>query len=346
MTDERRADTPARHSDRPRRTKRIAPALNVFTLGAFFLVVSAVGLHVATRQQEASVERVGELNGVMTDNDGSFVNYLLVGSDTREGADPNSPDYGGIGATTETGGNRSDTIIVLHVDNDRGTASIMSIPRDLWVDIPGYGLDRVNVAYTHGPDVLVQTIQSSLGVPINHYIEVDFFSFKDIIGALGGVDMCFEHPTRDLNTGLWIGEPGCYNLGPVMSLAYARSRYYEVNRTGEWEVDGSADIGRVTRQQKFLQAAVTKAAEQMAANPLRASDLINAAVGSLRVDPGTNLVESAEFLRPLAAGGLARYTLPTMPDEIDGKSVLVLGAEAPTVLRYFAGLDEPPPPDG
>ncbi|MGA1299066.1 MAG: LCP family protein, partial [Ilumatobacteraceae bacterium] len=215
-----------------------------------------------------------------------------------------------------------------------------------WVDIPGYGPDRVNVAYTYGPDVLVQTIQSSLGVPINHYIEVDFFSFKDIIGALGGVDLCFEHPTRDLNTGLWIGEPGCYNLGPVMSLAYARSRYYEVNRTGEWEVDGSADLGRVIRQQKFLQAAVAKAAQQMASNPLRASDLINAAVGSLRVDPGTNLVESAEFLRPLAAGGLARYTLPTFPEEIGGKSVLVLGAEAPNVLRYFAGLDEPPLPSG
>lgn len=329
---------------RPR--QRIAPGLNVVTLGLFFLVVSAVGLFVATRQQEASVERVGELDGVMADSQSSFVNYLLVGSDTREGADPNSIDYGGIGDTTETGGNRSDTIIVLHVDNDRDTASIMSIPRDLWVDIPGYGLDRVNSAYTYGPDVLVQTVQTALGVPINHYIEVDFFSFKDIIGALGGVDMCFDHPTRDLNTGLWIGEPGCYNLGPVMSLAYARSRYYEVNRTGEWEVDGSADLGRVIRQQKFLQAAVAKAAQQMAANPLRASDLINAAVGSLRVDPGTNLVESAEFLRPLAAGGLARYTLPTFPEEIGGKSVLVLGAEAPKVLRYFAGLDEPPTPSG
>ncbi|MDA3002330.1 MAG: LCP family protein, partial [Actinomycetota bacterium] len=282
---------------RPR--QRIAPGLNVVTLGLFFLVVSAVGLFVATRQQEASVERVGELDGVMADSQSSFVNYLLVGSDTREGADPNSVDYGGIGDTTETGGNRSDTIIVLHVDNDRDTASIMSIPRDLWVDIPGYGLDRVNSAYTYGPDVLVQTVQTALGVPINHYIEVDFFSFKDIIGALGGVDMCFDHPTRDLNTGLWIGEPGCYSLGPVMSLAYARSRYYEVNRTGEWEVDGSADLGRVIRQQKFLQAAVAKAAQQMASNPLRASDLINAAVGSLRVDPGTNLVESAEFLRPL-----------------------------------------------
>lgn len=329
-----------------RRTSNIAPGLNFFTLGAFFLLISALGLFVATRQQEGNVERVGELSGVMADNDGSYVNYLLVGSDTREGADPNSPDYGGIGDTTETGGTRSDTIMVLHVDNDRKSASLMSIPRDLWVDIPGYGLDRINSAYSHGPDVLVQTVQSSLGLPINHYIEVDFFSFKDIVSALGGVDMCFDHPTRDLNTGLWIGEPGCYTLGPIMSLAYARSRYYEVNRTGEWEVDGSADLGRVIRQQKFMQAAVAKAASQMAANPLRASDLINAAVNSLRVDPGTNLVESAEYLRPLASGGLVRYTLPTMPDEIGGKSVLVLGAEAPSVLRYFAGLDEPPPPNG
>ena len=79
MTDERR-----------KKKKKIAPGLNIFTLGAFFVVVSALGLYVATRQQEASVERVGELSDVMADNDGSFVNYLLVGSDTREGADPDA----------------------------------------------------------------------------------------------------------------------------------------------------------------------------------------------------------------------------------------------------------------
>lgn len=334
-------DASGREPARPRR-RRTAPFVNFWSLAAVFVVASSIGLVVATRQQEASVERVGALDGVLADASGPFVNYLIVGSDTREGADPNSPDFGGIGLAEETGGRRSDTIMILHVDNERKTTSIMSVPRDLWVDIPGFGPDRINRSYTFGPDVLVQTIQQNLGVPVNHYVEVDFNSFKKLVGALGGVDVCFEHPTRDVNTGLNVPAPGCYTLDALQSLAYARSRYYETLRDGEWVVDGRADLGRVERQQQFVEAAVRKAVDQTASNPLRASELISAAVSSLRVDPGTDLAASAEYLRPLAGGGITRFSLPVMPEDIDGKSVLVLGAEAPTILRYFAGLDAPP----
>lgn len=339
MTDEPRREPVSRRGARRRHRLR-----DFLAIGTFFLVATAVGLVIATRQQEASVERVGELSGVLADAGGPFVNYLLVGSDTREGADPNSPDFGGIGLAEETGGHRSDTIMLLHVDNERKRTSLMSIPRDLWVDIPGFGSDRINRSYTFGPDVLVQTIQQNLGIPVNHYVEVDFNSFKRLIGALGGVDVCFDFPTRDVNTGLNVPSPGCYTLDALQSLAYARSRYYETYQDGEWVVDGRADLGRVARQQAFVEAAVKKAIDQTASNPLRASELIDAAVSSLRVDPGTDLSASAEYLRPLAGGGIARYSLPVVPEDIDGKAVLVLGADAPSVLRYFAGLDEPPAP--
>ena len=318
--------------------------VSVLVLVVVFALASSLGLLAATNQQESNVERVAELSDVMADTGGPFVNYLLVGSDTREGADPNSPDYGGIGAAEETGGRRSDTMMVLHVDNDRDVASIMSIPRDLWVNVPGYGENRINTAYTHGADVLVQTVQEALGIPINHYIEVDFNSFKAIVGALGGVDVCFDAPTRDVHTGLWVPVPGCYTLDPMQSLAYARSRYFETFRVDDWKVDGRADLGRIERQQTFVQAAVSKAQQQMTANPLRASDLINAAVASLRVDPGTDLVESIEYLRPLASNGVIRYSLPVVPTEIGGKSVLVLGADATAILGYLAGSGEPPTP--
>ena len=318
--------------------------LGSLVLVVVFALASSLGLLAATRQQESSVERVTELSDVMADSGGPFVNYLLVGSDTREGADPNSPDYGGIGAAEDTGGRRSDTMMVLHVDNERDTASIMSIPRDLWVNVPGYGENRVNTAYTHGADVLVQTVQQVLGIPINHYIEVDFNSFKSIVGALGGVDICFDAPTRDVHTGLWVPVPGCYTLDPFQSLAYARSRYFETFQVDDWKVDGRSDLGRIERQQTFVQAAVSKAQQQMTANPLRASDLINAAVASLRVDPGTDLVESIDYLRPLASGGLLRYALPVEPTRISGKDVLVLGSDASVILGYFAGSGEPPTP--
>ena len=320
--------------------------INVLSVAAASIVITSVGLVVATRQQADSVERVGELNGKLSDQSGPFVNYLLVGSDTREGMDPNSPDYGGIGDANTTTGRRSDTIMVLHVDNELGTASVMSLPRDLYVDIPGHGRDRINAAYSYGADVLVTTVQQSLGIPLNHYLEVDFASFKTIVRALGGVDICFELPTRDTNTGLYVPEPGCYTLDEYQSLAYARSRHFEEFKDGEWHVDGRSDLGRIQRQQAFLQSAVSKAVSQTSSNPMRTGELVNAAVASLRVDPGTNLVETADFLRPLASGGIARYSLPVVPETIDDKAVLVLGADAPVFLGYFAGVSGPPPPAG
>jgi LCP family protein required for cell wall assembly len=325
-----------------RRRHAIAPRVNTVTVALAFVVLTTVGLLVATKQQEANVERVGELNGMLADTSGPFVNYLLVGSDTREGIDPNSPDYSGIGSTDDAGGQRSDTLMILHVDNERGTASIMSIPRDLWVDIPGHGKNRINTAYQYGADVLVTTVQQSLGVPLNHYVEVNFNSFKSIVSALGGVDLCFDFPTRDVHVGLNVPEPGCFTLDPIQSLAYARSRYYETFQNGEWVVDGRADLGRIARQQAFMQAAINKAIEQTTSNPLRTSELVNAAVSSLRVDPGTNLVETAEYLKPLAGNGVTRYSLPVMPETIDGKDVLVLGADSPNYLGYFAGVVGPP----
>ena len=325
-----------------RRRRTIAPRVNTITVALAFIVLTAVGLLVATKQQESNVERVGELNGMLADTSGPFVNYLLVGSDTREGIDPNSPDYSGIGNTNDAGGQRSDTLMILHVDNERGTASIMSIPRDLWVDIPGHGKNRINTAYQYGADVLVTTVQQSLGVPLNHYVEVNFNSFKSIVSALGGVDLCFDFPTRDVHVGLNVPQPGCYTLDPIQSLAYARSRYYETFQNGEWVVDGRADLGRIARQQAFMQAAINKAIEQTTSNPLRTSELVNAAVSSLRVDPGTNLVETAEYLKPLAGNGVTRYSLPVMPETIDGKHVLVLGADSPNYLGYFAGVVGPP----
>jgi LCP family protein required for cell wall assembly len=325
-----------------RRRRTIAPRVNTITVALAFIVLTAVGLLVATKQQESNVERVGELNGMLADTSGPFVNYLLVGSDTREGIDPNSPDYSGIGNTNDAGGQRSDTLMILHVDNERGTASIMSIPRDLWVDIPGHGKNRINTAYQYGADVLVTTVQQSLGVPLNHYVEVNFNSFKSIVSALGGVDLCFDFPTRDVHVGLNVPQPGCYTLDPIQSLAYARSRYYETFQNGEWVVDGRADLGRIARQQAFMQAAINKAIEQTTSNPLRTSELVNAAVSSLRVDPGTNLVETAEYLKPLAGNGVTRYSLPVMPETIDGKDVLVLGADSPNYLGYFAGVVGPP----
>ncbi len=326
-----------------RRRRRLLPGINAVSLGLAVAVLGSGGLLLATRQKADSVERVEELAGVLTVDVGPFENYLLVGSDTREGADPSDPDFGGIGDTDEVQGRRSDTMMVLHVDYERDTASLLSIPRDLWVEIDGDGENRINTAYQEGADTLVRTVQDALGIPIHHYIEVDFQSFKEIVGAIGGVEACFVAPTRDRNTGLLVPTEGCFVLDPVQALQYARSRHFEEFVYGEWFEDPRADLGRIERQQEFVQSAIDAALAQARSNPLRASELIDAAARSLRVDPRTDLVEVIDRLLPLADGALARYSLPVEGTEIDDKQVLVMLDDAEALLAYFAGTGPPPP---
>lgn len=311
--------------------------LTGFNIAVVSVIASTAGIVVAVRGQVNSVERVPQIETVLSGKSAGFVNYLIVGSDTREGADPTSPDYGGIGDTNETSGRRSDTIILMHVDEVLSTIALTSIPRDLWIDIPGHETNRINAAYGYGESVLVDTVQTSLGVPVHHYVEVDFNSFKSIISAIDGVEICFEFPTRDVNTGLNIPVPGCFVLDPIQSLAYARSRYYEVFKDGSWEVDGRADLGRIERQQIFFETAISRAMSQVLANPFRAGGVVAAAVDSLRVDEATDLIEMGNAIRPIASGGIVRVPIPVYVDSVRDKSILRLAEGSPAILEYLSG---------
>lgn len=308
--------------------------INLAVLSA---LASAGGLVTAVRGEANEVGRVPEIDTMLSAPGNGFVNYLIVGSDSREGSDPNSPDYGGIGDTNETSGRRSDTIILMHVDEVLSTIALTSIPRDLWIEIPGHDTNRINAAYGFGEATLIDTVQTSLGVPIHHYVEVDFNSFKAIIAALDGVEICFEFPTRDLNTGLNVPEPGCRVLDSVQSLAFARSRYYEEFKDGRWQVDGRSDLGRIERQQLFFETAISRSVSQVLSNPFRSGKLVSAAVDSLRVDRGTDLIEMANAIRPIASGGIVRVPLPVYGDTVRDKSILRLAEGSPAILEYLSG---------
>lgn len=317
--------------------RKILPVVTGINLAVVFVIASAAGIVVAIRGEVNGVARVPQIESVLSPPSAGFVNYLIVGSDTREGADPNSPDYGGIGDTNETSGRRSDTIILMHVDEVLSSIALTSIPRDLWIDIPGHETNRINAAYGYGEAVLVDTVQTSLGVPIHHYVEVDFNSFKSIIAAIDGVEMCFDYPTRDLNTGLNVPEPGCHVLDAVQSLAFARSRYFEQFKDGSWQVDGRADLGRIERQQTFFETAISRSVSQVLSNPFRAGGLASAAVDSLRVDSGTDLIEMGNAVRPIASGGIVRIPLPVYGDKVRDKSILRLAEGSPAILEYLSG---------
>ncbi len=310
--------------------------------GGSVILVSQSGAQEETITTDTRV--VAEL--VEVDTGEPVETFLLVGSDSREGADPSSPDYGGIGDAGETTGRRSDTVMILRHNKQTGEAALLSLPRDLWVKVPGLqGKSRLNAAYTVGTDVLVRTIRNEVGVTVNHYIEVDFNGFKSLVDAVGGVEACFYFPTRDRHTGLLVGQEGCWLLDGIQALQYTRSRYFEEFRDGSWVKDARYDLGRIVRQQQFILDAVKRAEEHLTENPFALDALVAAARDALTVDPGVDLFSMAHRFRDLSPANVISYTLPSHAESINGNDVLVIDStRAKPILDYFNGLAAAPDP--
>ncbi len=301
-------------------------------------VIGAAGTLVAARRAVDNVPRVAGVSAVLDAVSGNIENYLLVGSDSRALGDPNTGDVG------EVSGNRSDTIMVLRLDTNTDEAALLSIPRDLYIDTPIH-TGRINSAYNEGPAVLVQAVQQALALPIHHYVEIDFYGFKALVEALGGVNVCFALPTRDLHTGLAIDAPGCFLLDGTQALAYARSRHYEqLQADGEWHEDPTSDLGRSTRQRDFVNRCLQQAVAQVKVNPFDTGDLVRAMGNAISIDDELDPIGAATSLRTAVDAGLATYSLPVVPDNINGDDVLLLGDDANAVLDFFRGVGPAPPP--
>ena len=314
---------------------------------ALVIVLSAAGYTGVGRALDSrldGVRRELSLTSTLAEPNDQFINFLLVGSDSRAGADPNDPDYGNVGGEGDVQGRRSDTLIVVNVEKSSGIISLLSIPRDLWVTIgDSENTERINVAYREGAPVVVRTVTRALGIPIHHYLEIDFQGFKDLVDAVGGVTVCVEWPTRDRNTGLYI-KPGCKNLNGVQSLAYARSRYFEEKVDGQWRIDGTSDIGRGKRQRLFTALLMQTAVNRTLGDPFRAGTIMDGATGALLVDERLDLLEFARLMRPAAGGKLRRFSLDTYGDTVRGNSVLRLADSAAPTLAFYAGNGPAPVP--
>jgi polyisoprenyl-teichoic acid--peptidoglycan teichoic acid transferase len=329
----------------PARRRRRPRVLTLLAMLALVAVAGSVGLIVAAHRTIGTIGRVEEVGTVLSPVNPNVENYLLVGSDSRADADPTSPDAGGIGSAADVTGSRSDTIMILRLDKSNDSASILSIPRDLWI---AKDKSRINAAFNEGPANLVETITSAkeLAIPIQHYVEVDFSGFKSLVDALGGVQVCFEYPTRDANTGLNVVEPGCPTLSGVEALAYARSRHYEQFIDGKWQEDPSSDLGRTKRQRDFVNRSIQAALEKIKADPFASGRLIEAIGGSINVDSNLDPLGAVDKLRSAVGGGIVTYSLPVVGKTIGGNAVLLPGEGADAVLDYFRGVSDTPPATG
>jgi LCP family protein required for cell wall assembly len=270
---------------------------------------------------------------------GHAENYLIVGTDSAEGLDPNDPVLAG-----RPGGLRSDTIMVLRLDPSSDHAQLLSLPRDLYVPIDGEsGRDRINAAIQGGPERLINTIKNDFGIPINHYIEMNFFAFRSVVAAVGGVPIYFPTPVRDVKSGLSIQNPGCVTLDPVQALAFARSRDYEYFQNGHWKSDPTGDLGRISRQQLFIRKVIQRAIDKGARNPAVLNDLIDTGTSALHLDPTLtpgDLVTLGSRFKDFNPENLDTYSVPATPVSIHGASVLELNqTQAEPILNMFRGSD-------
>ncbi|HEY7605256.1 MAG TPA: LCP family protein, partial [Actinomycetes bacterium] len=274
-------------------------------------------------------------------------NMLVVGSDSRESLDDaDGSRYGDVG------GQRNDTTLVVRVEPARKRVSMLSIPRDLVVPIAGTGGEnRINAALTGGPGELVKTIEQNFDIPIHHYVLIDFDGFRAIVDALGGIDVRFPYPSRDFKSGLDIREAGCRHLNGGRALALARSRYFSYQLDGVWHSDPWADLGRIRRQQAFLQALVKAALDKGLTNPVRANAFVSSLVHEVTKDSGlrvSDVIRTGAAFRSFSPSKLATYTLPVTvaTDQPLGDVLLLKQPDADTVVNRFLGRATPAPSAG
>lgn len=283
----------------------------------------------------------------LPEGDLSAKNYLVTGSDNNTCIDPKSPYAGGFGDRTAFG-ERSDSIMVIRVDPRTETAAVLSFPRDLWVTQAGSTRkNRINANFNKkDPNRLIRTIGLNFGIPIDHYVNIDFCTFKDVVDAVGGVRVPFKFKARDKRTGFQVLRARvCATLAGDHALAYIRSRRYEFYdpAIGRWTRDGTSDWGRISRQQDFIKRMTRKALDRSRTNPKVASDILNAALDNVITDNRITpimMLQLAQAMKNYDAETMGSYTMPGTGQLIDELAVIVPELESDTtkkILSVFQG---------
>lgn len=215
-------------------------------------------------------------------------NYLLVGSDSREGLTPQQQQQ--LNASGGDIGKRTDSIILVHVSQDGGKPSLISLPRDSYVPIPGRESNKINASFAFGgAKLLTATVEQVTGIHIDGYVEIGFGGFASVVNSLGGVEVCVPFDMNDKDAAINL-KKGCQTLDGATALGYVRAR----------KSDPRGDIGRAERQRQFLGAVLKKAVTPSTVLvPWRYKAFADATAGGVVVGQSTSLSDAVRVLQAL-----------------------------------------------
>ncbi|MCF8587274.1 LCP family protein [Gordonia sp. HY285] len=316
---------PAGATPPPKRRRRPRRVLRIILVIVLLLLITPVALMFYYDAKLHRVDALTNYAGRVGDTPGTT--WLVVGTDSR--ADLSQEDKDKL-ATGDSDGARTDTIMLAHIPTS-GKPMLISVPRDLYVPIPGQGSHKVNSAFNAGgPQLLVQTVEQFSGVHIDHYIEIGFGGFDKLVDAVGGVEMCLDKPLRDPKAGLRLPK-GCQTLDGAQALGLVRTRAFP-----------NADLERVVNQRKFFSALMSKATSpSVLLNPFKLIGFANGAVDAVTVAKGDHLWNLAWLAFRLR--NPVTTTVPTDGDQVtdDGDS-LVPGETTSKFFEYVSrGVEVP-----
>lgn len=274
---------------RGRRRAKALSARRVFaylclTLLVVALLVAGWGWYLVQRVEG----QIGRVDALTTMTGGEGATYLLAGSDAR----------GNGVAQDGTEGQRSDTIMLVH-RAENGQSAIVSLPRDTYVEIPGYGPNKLNAAYSFGGEkLLVTTVEQLTGRKVDHFVEVGMGGVASIVDAVGGINLCYDRDVADRLSGMnW--QAGCHDVDGTQALAFSRMRYS----------DPQGDIGRGTRQRQVVSQTLRRALSwEILISPAKQLQLADAGAAALRVDQGMGAFDVLQLARTLKAASAAGLT--------------------------------------
>ncbi|HEY1529580.1 MAG TPA: LCP family protein [Galbitalea sp.] len=310
---------------------------------AVVVVLALVGVGYVAFNYQSFINGITHVNALVPGgtSSGKDQNILLVGDDHRP-VGASAAELAALGTTQDGGGLSTDTVMVLHIPADGQHPTLISFPRDSWVDVPGAGMRKLNAAFgigeasggaSGGAQLLVRVIQNLTGLTITHYVRISLLGFYNVINALGPVTVCLNHAVDDpySHTDL---PAGTSTLTASQALSFVRQRH--------GLPDG--DLDREIRQQYFLSI---EARNILTAgtllNPVKLHNVLNAVSSSIETDPGLNLLDLAAQVKGFG-GNLASATIPvsgTPTIRVNGQYVSIVQLNTAAIPAFIAGIVHP-----